>query len=232
MLWSSRSRRLYLLIVVCYAAVLVPYTLLYDISRYELTQLAAVTTCAVTLLFGVWRRNDLQKPWDRLSVGPATKLFLAGGVGAIFVETEYVVWEHITGAVGAAASPNLAIDLLETMPWYLLLMLFLGVALKHVRPTAFQMLLLGGVYELMPDGLLGALIGGTLPSALPFLLLLVPIFTLVYSPIVALPFLLVRKSYQDLWSRNPPRGSRLWLLFPCAAILIYGPFYIALLILR
>jgi hypothetical protein len=112
------------------------------------------------------------------------------------------------------------------MPWYLLLLVFLGVALKHVRPSLFQMLLLGGVYELMSDGLLGSLIGETLASGWFFLPILIPVFTLVYSPIVALPALAVRRSYEELWAQKPPRGSKLWLLFPCAAILIYGPFLI------
>jgi hypothetical protein len=230
MLLGSLPRRLYVLLISAYTIVLVPYTLLYDPAPYELTQLAAISTCVATLLFGVWRRGDLQRIWSGLQVGPATKLFLAGGLGAAFVETEYVVWEHLTGAIGAAASPNLAIDLLETMPWYLLLMVFLGVTLRHIRPSLFQMLLLGGVYELMADGLLGSLIGGTLVSSWAFLLIIVPIFTLVYSPIVALPALAVWKSYEGMWARNPPRGSKLWLLFPCTAILIYGPFLILFLV--
>lgn len=225
--WGSLPRRLYVLLVSVYAVILVPYTLFYDPAPYELTQLAAISTCVGTLMFGIWRRVDLQKFWRGLDMGPSMKLFLAGGLGAAFVETEYVAWEHVTGAVGAAASPNLAMDLLETMPWYLLLLLFLGVALKHVRPSLFQLLLLGGVYELMSDGLLGSLIGGTLTSGWLFLLILIPIFTLVYSPIVVLPVLAVRKSYEQLWAEKPPTGSKLWLLFPCLAILIYGPFLIS-----
>jgi hypothetical protein len=229
MLWGSLPRRLYVLLISTYAVILVPYTLFYDPAPYELTQLAAISTCVATLLVGLWRRADLQRIWNSLNASPGTKLFLAGGLGAAFVESEYVLWEHVTGATGAAASPNIAIDLLETMPWYLLLLAFLAVSLRHVRPSLFQLLLLGGVYELMTDGLLGSLIGGTLASSWPFLLVIVPIFTLVYSPIVALPSLAVWKSYEEMWARNPPRGSRLWLFLPCAAILIYGPFLILFL---
>jgi len=206
MIWGSVPRKLYVLIIAIYATILVPYTVVYDPKPYELTQLAAISTCVVILIFGIWRKSDLQRFWDGLALGPSTKLFLAGGLVAGFVETEYVIWEHVTGAVGAAASPNLGMDLVETMPWYLLLMTFLGVTLKHIRPSLFQLLLLGGVYELMTDGLLGSLLGGTLPSGWLFLPVLVPIFTLVYSPIVALPALAVRNSYEDMWTRHPPTG--------------------------
>jgi hypothetical protein len=230
MLLGSLPRKLYVLLISVYAIVLIPYALLHDPAPNELAQLGAISTCVATLAIGLWRRVDLQRVWDRLDLGPATKLFLAGGLGAAFVETEYVLWEHLTGATGVAASPNLAMDLLETMPWYLLLMVFLGIALRHVRPSLFQLLLLGGVYELMSDGLLGSLIGGTLASGWLFLLVIVPIFTLVYSPIVALSSLSVWKSYERMWAGNPPHGSRLWLLFPCLAILIYGPYLIFFLV--
>jgi hypothetical protein len=228
-LFRSLPRRLYIVLISCYAAVLVPYTLLYGRSPYELTQLAAISTCVVTSALGVWKRADVQRFWNGVHMGPSTKLLVAGGLGAAFVESEYVIWEHVLGASGAAASPNLALDLLETMPWYLLLIGFLAVALRHVRPSLFQLLLLGGVYELMSDGILGSLLGGTLASGWLFLLVLVPIFTLVYSPMIALPALAVWKSYETAWSVAPPRGSRLWLLFPCTAILIYAPFLILFL---
>ena len=45
----------------------------------------------------------------------------------------------------------------------MLLAIFLSVALKHVRSSLFQLLLLGGAYELMSDGILGSLPGGTYP---------------------------------------------------------------------
>jgi hypothetical protein len=230
-IWGSLPRKVYVLLVSAYALVLVPYTLLYGRSPYELTQLASISTCAAVFTFGVVRRDALQKFWSRLRIGPSKKLLLAGGLGAAFVETEYVIWQHIMGATGAAASPDLVIDLLETMPWYLLLLAFITVALRHVRPNVFQLLLLGGVYELMSDGLLGSLIGGTLGSDWLFLLALIPIFTLVYSPIVALPALGVWKSYEGMWLKSPPTGSKLWLLFPCAAILIYTPYLILYLVL-
>jgi hypothetical protein len=231
LVWGNLPRRLYVVLISAYSVVLVPYSILYDRAPNEIAQLAAVSTCVATLSIGLLMRTSLQRFWEGIKFGPSTKLFLAGGGGAAFVETEYVFWEHVTGATGVAASPNLGLDLLETMPWYLLLLTFLGIALKHARPSLFQLLLLGGIYELMSDGLLGAFIGGTLVSSLPFLLLVLPIFTLVYSPIVVLPALAVRKSFEKRWEEKPPLGSRLWFLFPCAAAFIYAPYLIIFLVI-
>jgi hypothetical protein len=187
-----------------------------------LTQLGAVTTCVLVFLVGIWRATGVQALAARIKMSPGRKLIVVGGLGAAFVETEYEIWQHIFGATGVAASPNLAIDLLVTMPWYLMMLAFLGVALKHSRPTLFQLLIFGGIYELMSDGLLGGYLSGTTSATLVLLPLIIPIFTLVYSPIFALPALAVWPSYQAMWGGSEPKGSLAWLLFPCFAILIYA----------
>jgi len=228
-LWGSWPRRLYLLLIAIYAVILTPVALDYSATPENLTQFAAVSTCVVTLFVGVWRKDQVQKIWSRLDWSASKKLFLAGGLGAVYVEAEYEVWQHVFGANGVAASPNLLVDLVETMPWYLLMVGFLTVALRHRRATLFQLLILGGIYELMADGILGSILAGK--PAIDFLGLpfAVPIFTLVYSPIVALPALAVWPSYQQLWSNQPPSGSRLWWFFPCLPIIPYGVILILLL---
>lgn len=230
-LWRTRYRRFYTVLIACYSAFLVPYVLFYDATPYDLTLLAAISTCGAVLVAALWRKEDVKKPWERLNINPGTKLFLAGGLGAVFVETEFLVWEYVLHAKGVAANPNLAIDLLETMPWYLLVLALLTVSLRHTKPTLFQLMVLGGVYELMSDGILGSLVGGTLGSDWLFLLVLVPIFTIVYSPIIALPAMAAWRSYQETWTRNPPHGSRAWLFLPCAAVLLYGPYLVLFLTL-
>jgi hypothetical protein len=61
MVWGSLPRRLYVLLIAVYAIILVSYTLFYDLAPYELTQLAAISTCVATLMFGIWRGADLQR---------------------------------------------------------------------------------------------------------------------------------------------------------------------------
>ena len=222
MLWSSWPRRLYVVLIALYSIILSPVVLTFDRTPENLTQFAAVSTCVAALFVGLRFRGGLQRPFAGLGWGASRKLLLAGGLGAAFTETEYEVWQHVFGASGVAANPNLAIDLLKTMPWYLLMLGFLAIALKHRRASLFQLLLLGGVYEFMADGLLGSILGGK-PLfdflGLPFA---IPIFTLVYSPIVVLPAAAVWPSYEEMWSATRPNGSRLWLFFPCLAIIFYG----------
>jgi len=229
MLWKSWPRRAYTLLIVFYASVLTPVALVSSRTPANLTQFASIATCVVTLFLGLWRRVDLQRAAARIRLSPSKKIFVLGGIGAAYVETVYEVWQHVFGANGVAASPNLALDLLITMPWYLLLVAFLGLTMKHVRPSLFQLLLLGGVYESMADGLLSSYIGGRLGSVIFFIPLAIPIFTLVYAPIVVLPAVIGRQSYEVFWRENPPTGSWAWLFFPCAAILVYAPFLILLL---
>ena len=210
------------MLIATYSIVLSPVVLVFDRTPENLTQFAAVSTCIAALFVGLRFRSDLQRSFAKLGWSASRKLLLAGGLGAAFTETEYEVWQHVFGASGVAANPNLAVDLLETMPWYLLMLGFLAVALKHRRVSLFQLLLLGGIYEFMADGLLGSILGGK-PLfdflGLPFA---IPIFTLVYSPIVALPAVAIWPSYQEEWSATRPSGSRLWLFFPCLAIILYG----------
>lgn len=101
--------------------------------------------------------------------------------------------------------------------------------MKRVRPSLFQLLLLGGIYESMSDGLLGSYFGGHMGSTILFLPLVIPIFTLVYAPIVVLPAITTRQSYETYWREHPPTGSMVWLFLPCVAILVCAPFLILLL---
>lgn len=229
LLWSSWPRRVYVLLTAAYAMVLIPVATYLERTPENLTQFAAVSTCVLTLFTGLWQRDRIQRLWSRLRWSPGKKLLLAGGLGAAYVETEYEIWQHVTGANGVAASPSLIFDLMFTMPWYLLMTAFLTVSLRHARATLFQLLLLGGIYELMADGILGSILGGKPPYDFLGLPFAIPIFTLVYSPIVVLPAMAVWPSYQERWSVESPDGSRLWLLLPCAAIVAYGAPLILLL---
>lgn len=74
---------------------------------------------------------------------------------AAFVETEFLVFEHLFGASGIAAHPNLLVDLLMTMPWYIgMVLIFVRSQYKHQYSWPI-VLLLGGLYELGADGVIG-----------------------------------------------------------------------------
>jgi hypothetical protein len=91
----------------------------------------------------------------RLANSPLRNAILLGSINAIVVETLFLVVEKIFGASGVAAHPNLAVDLLLTMPWYIgMVWIFVRVQ-KTERFSPAGVLLLGAVYELGADGIVG-----------------------------------------------------------------------------
>ncbi len=138
---------------------------------------------------------------------PRRRFVLVGGIGAVLVETFFWAAEKATGATGVAASPNLAIDLLVTMPWYLLMLALLWKVVTRYRYTLAQLLILGGVYEVGADGLVGGVLGGQLaPILLVFLPLFLPLLIVVYSAII-IPAVFVLKDELEAWPRPEERGG-------------------------
>ena len=108
-------------------------------------------------------------------------------------------------AKGVAASPNLAIDLLVTMPWYVMMVALLYRVEATYRYSTYEVLLLGGVYELGADGLVGPFVGGKFSIvSLPIVLLLLPMFVVVYSFMVLPPSVLLREDLERLREGKGP----------------------------
>lgn len=166
---------------------------------------------------------------------PRWRFVLVGGAGAAIVETFFWAAEKATGATGVAASPNLAVDLLATMPWYLLMLALLWKVITRYRYTLPQILLLGGVYELGADGLVGSLLGGKLePVLLIFLPLFFPVFIVVYSAMI-IPAVIALRDELESWPR-PEEPERRWRkaaygLLPLLGLLPYLLIFIPVLLL-
>jgi hypothetical protein len=134
-----------------------------------------------TFVFWCYRKKiaPIIKRW---SATPRTKFILIGSFGAVWVEFIFWLLEKIFGAVGVAASPNFILDLIATMPWYILMIVLLWRIETTYRYTFTELLLLGGVYELGADGFIGSFLEGTLSlSTIPPILFLIPLFVVVYS---------------------------------------------------
>ena len=71
---------------------------------------------------------------------------------ATWAETAFWAAEKATGATGVAASPNLLLDLLVTMPWYVAMVAALWIVQRHFRYPWTTVALLGGLYEVGADG--------------------------------------------------------------------------------
>jgi hypothetical protein len=173
-------------------------------------------TCILYLTKGYWL--------PRLVRHPVRNAVILGSLNAALIETVFLVIEKTFGAEGVAAHSNLLVDLLMTMPWYIgLVWLFVRVQkIERFSPTA--VLLLGAVYELGADGIVGGqiipLIMGEPVNIFTSLLLMLVLafwqFIPVYSSLL-LPPAWILETVHPKPSLREPRWTRgllplLWLI--------------------
>jgi hypothetical protein len=142
----------------------------------------------LTLLLRATRRRWLPRLAGRRARRNAIALGIAN---AAVVETLFLAGQRLTGAEGIAADPNLALDLLVTMPWYAgMVWLFVGAQDRRRWPAA-TVLLLGAMYETGADAVVGGLFGGAWARPLASLALVALVafwqFLIVYAPMVLVP---------------------------------------------
>ncbi|KAA3642950.1 MAG: hypothetical protein DWQ07_20725 [Chloroflexi bacterium] len=116
--------------------------------------LSIATSGAYTVV--LWVTRPLWLPI--LGLMPRVSAVLLGILNAAIVETIFWFFEMLTGAEGIAAHPNLLIDLLITMPWYIPMVATFVWVQHRRRFSAGTVLLLGGLYELGGDGFVGPFI--------------------------------------------------------------------------
>jgi hypothetical protein len=186
--WPRRIIRIGLI----YAGLLLFLMLFGEDSTPEDKTVAIATTCSglYTLLLGRTRRWWL----PRLSRRPLRNAMILGCINAAVIETLFLVIEKLMGAEGVAASPNLLLDLLGTMPWYVgMVVIFVRVQNRR-RFSPWIVLLLGGIYEIGGDGLLGGTLSGDLFNPLAPLMLvgvMMWLFIPIYSSMVMPPSWLI-----------------------------------------
>lgn len=141
---------------------------------------------AYTLLLAWTRRWWLH----RLSGRPIRNAIILGCFNAVVIETLFLVVEKMVGSEGVAAHPNLIVDLILTMPWYIgMIAIFVRVQNRQ-RFTFATVLLLGGLYEIGGDGIAGGVFSGQVFN--PAVIVLYPgvmlwLFIPVYSSLVLPP---------------------------------------------
>ena len=206
------------------------FVIILEPTPENLTLAVSITLSGLFTVFLFLTR----KFWlQRLSRKPVLNAILLGSFNAAVIETLFLLIEKVIGASGVAAHPNLLIDLLMTMPWYIgMAWVFVKVQEKERFPLA-AVLLLGAVYEMGADGFLGGVIipaiMGTPPNLVEFLSLAMLAafwqFIPVYSSLVLPPALLLENALPV-----PEPGKKRWLrsLLP---LLILIPFTIYLILL-
>jgi hypothetical protein len=203
--------------------------------REFLTAIAVIMSGLSTVIFWLMRDKlkDLINRWD---ISPKKKFIIIGSLGAAYIETIFWIVEKIGNFEGLAAHPNLFIDLIITMPWYITMIALLWKVEKKQKYSYLEILLLGGIYDLFADGFVGQLFAGTLSLLVILQLFIIfPIFVLTYSFILLTPSYLLEDDIKSIQNEiEPDKGqNKLFLgLYPLLGliILIIELFIIILLI--
>ncbi|MCX6712482.1 MAG: hypothetical protein NT041_02220 [Candidatus Vogelbacteria bacterium] len=153
---------------------------------------SALTVGLLSFLF--YEENRLFTGWlthqDRLR---KIKFFGLGLAGAVIVETIFWFWEKALGASGVAASSNLLVDLAITLPVYFLVLLSFWFIQKYKNYSLGKVFVIGGVYELLVDGVLGGFVQWSILLGLTYGLIGLPIFMVIYSLILLPPAIFLKK---------------------------------------
>ena len=190
------------------------------------TLLLSITTSGL-YTYALYRNRELWMP--RLAGRPLRNAILLGIFNAALIETIFLVFEKLFGAEGVAAHPNLLIDLILTMPWYIVMVISFNRIQERYQYSDAAVLLIGAVFELGADGVVGGqifpiLTGTVVPLAQNWALLLtialwqfIPVYSSMLLPGAWLlddtPQTNIRKA--TYWMRP------LWWLIPFTIYLIF-----------
>lgn len=188
-------------------------------NKNDRTVAVSVIVCG-TSTFLFWSYRTKAANFFAFHMSPRKKFVLIGGLGAVWAETVFWFFEKVVGASGVAANPNLLLDLLATMPWYLMMLFLLFKVETKYHYSYTEVLLLGGIYELGADGIFGQAMGGVTPLNLVLVFVVIPMFVIVYSVIVLPPTYILRRELEGV--RTKEGQHKYWYaLLPLLGLLPY-----------
>ncbi|NVM01314.1 MAG: hypothetical protein HWN67_03200 [Candidatus Helarchaeota archaeon] len=161
----------------------------------QLVVFISVILCAISMLIFWLIREKLTKSIVKWEKKPSTKFILFGSLGALWVEFIFWLVEKLFGTEGVAASPNLIVDWLATMPWYIMMIALIWKINTRYTYSLVELALFGGIYELCADGVLGLVFKGQAAQII-LLPLIFPIFVIVYSYMILPPTILTRNEIE------------------------------------
>lgn len=203
-----------IILLIIFFGILILGNLINGVPKDKTIAVGYFSALFYTFIFGFLLRRKLQQFFSKFN-NKELVFVVIGSIGAIFIET--VIWSVQTylKTKDAAIHPNLIVDLVMTMPFYSLLCYFVA---KWVIKYSFSwptIALAGGIYEAGADGFVGNLVQLNILGAFMSPILL-PMFIIVYSPIILVPYLIVPRTSLI----NPNRRDYLILLKPLWALVI------------
>jgi len=193
----------------------------YDLNNRAVA-MATITCGALAVWFWISGRVFVEFLYCR--TWPAIiKVLLVGLTGAIGIELTFWLWEKIVGAMGVAFNSSFLVTLILTLPSYFLLIILFWLGQKRYRYKTAEILVWGGVYQVVADILTGPLSSNSLLWGIIYGLIGLPIFIIVYS-VMMLPLAMLLKKIRPMASVRGSRYQRLvWGLLP---MLGFVPFLI------
>jgi hypothetical protein len=121
-------------------------------TAHNLTLMLAIQASGLYTLI-LYSMRSYWMPW--LAKRPQYFACWLGIFNAAFIETLFWGIQNLLGATDVAAHPNLLIDLALTMPWYAGMVVLFVRFQKRRKFSAAAVLLIGALYEVGADGLVG-----------------------------------------------------------------------------
>jgi len=185
-----------------------------------------------TLIFWLFREKIFFKKQNDKNY-TKWKYILIGSLGAFWVELEFWILEKLTG-VSLAADPNLLINMLVMMPWYIAMIATLWYVSNKSEYSYFEILLFGGIYDFFADGIIGSIFSGLFNFEILLLLLIIfPEFVMCYSFMVIPPTFYLK--LQKIKSKTENRLKKyIFALLPLILLIIwaFGIYFIFAIFLR
>ena len=184
-LTSTRKMKLFSFWLSLMIIISISWVILGDVNN--ITVAISTLACGIsTIIFWIYRKTLTQmvKKWN---IKPSKKFILIGSLCALLAEFIFWFFEKLFNANGVAANPNLLIDYIVTMPWYILMIFLLWKVQNKYHYSLKEMILFGGIYELGGDGFIGSLLNGQLLSGFILGVIAIPLFVVVYSVIILPP---------------------------------------------
>ena len=224
---SSRKLKILVIVGIIWALIVLIASTLGERTPETLTYLLSITGSGLYTLILYWTRPF----WlPRLAAHPLRNAMLLGSFNAAAIEALFLLIQNVLGAHGIAAADNLWLDLILTMPWYIGMVIIFVIIQNRQRFSTATVLLLGGLYEVGADGIVGGLIipavSGTPPNLPQWIVLMVALsfwqLILVYSSMVLPPAWVIASQPAPPAVSKPPLVDGLRPLFWLIPYTVYA----------